>query len=301
MDLNIQKPDPKTILGVADDHLRRLNYSDCRKYALQLPSHFTGVNEILAVADILLATTTTTTLTDWYDVIQVPRFSTDNELITKQFNKLYDLLNPSVNKFAYADEALRSLCKAWNVLSNRVKKLEFDEKLREVIGERVFWTVCPYCWYVYEYDRVYLGVFMKCCNAKCGRAFTCTEIDKPPEEVLSEGGGRYLCTGFLMVGVREGEWNPFLPKASGMKVSGTEFVELSDDDEVEKKAEVKIEEEDVPVKKTEKRRKKAVAKKTKKVTGAGNRVTREGFMNREEEKTDAFGYGAGRIVNAEYF
>ncbi|GKC70833.1 hypothetical protein Tco_1116716 [Tanacetum coccineum] len=78
-----------------------------------------------------------------------------------------------------------------------------------------------------------------------------------------------------------GEWNPFVPKASGTKVSGSEFVEISDDDDdkVEKKVEVKMEEEeeDVPVKKTEKRRKKSVAKKTKKVTGAGSRVTREGF------------------------
>ncbi|GJY99176.1 hypothetical protein Tco_0516606 [Tanacetum coccineum] len=77
-----------------------------------------------------------------------------------------------------------------------------------------------------------------------------------------------------------GEWNPFVPKASGTKVSGSEFVEISDDDDdkVEKKVEVKKEEEeDVPMKKTEKRRKKSVAMKTKKVTGVGSRVTREGF------------------------
>ncbi|PWA50435.1 chaperone DnaJ-domain superfamily protein [Artemisia annua] len=103
------------------------------------------------------------------------------------------MTSSSVNKYAFADEALSSLFSAWNVLSNRVKKMEFDEKLRKAVkdgeDEKVFWTVCPYCWYVYEYDRVYLGVFMRCCNEKCGRAFTCVEIDKPPEEVLSEGGG----------------------------------------------------------------------------------------------------------------
>nr|GEX45854.1 hypothetical protein [Tanacetum cinerariifolium] len=66
---------------------------------------------------------------------------------------------------------------------------------------------------------------MKCCNEKCGRAFTCVEIDKPLEEVLSDEVG-----------------------ASGTKVSGSEFVEISDDDDddkVEKKVEVKKEEEEM--------------------------------------------------------
>ncbi|GKE25827.1 hypothetical protein Tco_1441211, partial [Tanacetum coccineum] len=36
---------------------------------------------------------------------------------------------------------------------------------------------------VYKYDRVYLGVFIKSCNKKCGRAFSCVEIERPPEVV----------------------------------------------------------------------------------------------------------------------
>ncbi|GJT02228.1 serine hydroxymethyltransferase 4 [Tanacetum coccineum] len=138
-------------------------------------------------------------------------------------------------------------------------------------------------------------------SAKCSMTPTasyllgCVEIERPPEEILSGGGGKYLCKGFLMVGVREGEWIPFVPKVSGTKGIGCEFVEISyddDDDKVEKVyeffnvgcegVEVKMKEEgDVPLKKTGKRR-----KKTKKVTGVGNRVTREGVTNREEKETD---------------
>lgn len=68
---------------------------------------------------------------------------------------------------------------------------------------------------------------------------------------------------------------------------------------------MEVEEDDLPVKKTEKRRKNSVAKKTKKVTASGNKVTIEGFMNREGKKTDVWVWWREdwfdqNVVNVEY-
>lgn len=244
--------------------------------------------------------------------MQLNRYSQDSDLIKQRFDHLYTLLSPSNNKFPFADEAFHHVCDAWYVLSNPLKKVEFDDSLKKLLdGEKsnassdlAFWTVCPYCYYLYEYPRVYLNYCLRCSNEKCSRAFTCVEIDRPPVNVLREG--KYMCTGFLPVRFQHGTWNPFAPlnkqKVNASDDDASKFVEISDDDgdgdEVEANGDksfnvngegvdegagtVKMKG-DMPSTKLSVKRKKSVAKKTKKVTGAGNRVIIEGFVNLEEK------------------
>lgn len=317
--------DPQILLRVAEHFLRRRHFNDCRKYAHhvhKINPNFPGVSQILAVADVLLAANnkiSTGNLTDWYAIMQLNRYTHNLDLITQRFNHLYAILNPSNNKFPFADEAFDFVTSAWCVLSNDVKKLEYDDNVRKLLNDEkskseskseskskgncdfVFWTVCPYCYCCYEYPRVYLELCLRCDNEKCLKAFTCVEIDKPPNEVLMEG--KYLCSGFLPVSSQNGSWSPFVPlrkEKSNVGDNADKFIEISDDDddcgdvEVESKNEkscngngegvesVKVKVEKPTTAKVNVTRKKSVAKKTKKVTGAGNRVSKEGFVDKVE-------------------
>ncbi|XP_048135141.1 uncharacterized protein LOC115746589 [Rhodamnia argentea] len=58
-----------------------------------------------------------------------------------------------------------------------------------------FWTACPYCYYLYEYPRVYAECVLKCQN--CKRAFQAVVIPSPP---VSEKDTHFSCWGFFPIG-----------------------------------------------------------------------------------------------------
>ncbi|XP_059648001.1 uncharacterized protein LOC132294236 [Cornus florida] len=81
-----------------------------------------------------------------------------------------------------------------------------------------FWTACPYCYYMYEYPRVFEDCTLRCQN--CSRAFHALVIPSPPP--ISEGKEAYFCCWSLFPlgvsmsnleknkgGVRN--WTPFSP------------------------------------------------------------------------------------------
>ena len=102
---------------------------------------------------------------------------------------------------------------AWTVLSNPSKKTQFDIELKifesraktqrredsggkmEGQGGETFWTVCPYCYYVYEYPRVYEECCLRCQNQNCRRGFHAAEIPRPPPAAVVSNG-QYWCLGF---------------------------------------------------------------------------------------------------------
>lgn len=133
------------------------------------------------------------------------------------------------------------------MLSNPVEKARFDEELRRSGGGctsasdgGTFWTMCPYCYYVYEFDRVYEECCLKCSNGKCRRAFQAVEIvgGSPPDEVVEQG--YYRCQGFVPVkDVGIGSWVPYVPKTKGEveedDCKGDGFIIDISDEEVEEK------------------------------------------------------------------
>ncbi|KAF8032074.1 hypothetical protein BT93_D1091 [Corymbia citriodora subsp. variegata] len=58
-----------------------------------------------------------------------------------------------------------------------------------------FWTACPYCFYLYEYPRVYAESVLRCQN--CKRAFQAVAIPSPP---VSEKDTHFSCWGFFPIG-----------------------------------------------------------------------------------------------------
>ncbi|KAE9466233.1 hypothetical protein C3L33_01856, partial [Rhododendron williamsianum] len=335
-------PGPDLLLTASQHFLNSRNFDACRKYALRAqatdPTN-PGAAQILSVADVLssAAESSVNNCPNWYSILGLGKNSEDPNLIKTRVDSLSLLLNPSKNKIPLAGEAFGLVRSAWAVLSDPVKKAQFDSELGVCEPEDIkikmegqcgsgsgqegtFWTMCPYCYYVYEYPRVYEECCLRCHNESCRRGFQAVVIRalRPPPAVLEKGG--YLCRGFIPVGFEEGgkgfsSWNPFgpTPKGAGQEELEEEktdvpkgnnngfknmdsFVEISDDSDGELMGESngeKLQGEGLKngdgitdgsgistrkmgvtggVVKPVLRRKKTVARNTKKVMGKGIRV-----------------------------
>ncbi|KAK6156723.1 hypothetical protein DH2020_010971 [Rehmannia glutinosa] len=95
-----------------------------------------------------------------------------------------------------------------------------EEKIDSPVNddESTFWTACPYCYYMYEYPRVYVDCTLRCQN--CTRAFQAVVIPSPPPTV--DGQEVYFCCwGFMPLGFSienweknrnaASSWSPFSP------------------------------------------------------------------------------------------
>ncbi|CAA7055116.1 unnamed protein product [Microthlaspi erraticum] len=65
--------------------------------------------------------------TDWYGVLGVDP-SVDDQAVKKQYKKLALLLHPDKNKCNGAEGAFKLVSEAWNLLSDKNKRNDYDEK-----------------------------------------------------------------------------------------------------------------------------------------------------------------------------
>ncbi|KAG8383605.1 hypothetical protein BUALT_Bualt04G0031300 [Buddleja alternifolia] len=220
------KPETRRLLAAAEHSLRLRNFADCQNYAIQAknsdPTH-PDSTRILAIVSVLICPNITSTLPDLYAVLEIPRYESDVARIRSCFENLTSVLNPNVNPYPLSCEAFDVVVKAWSVLSDPIEKVRFDEELRRVSGGctpgrdgGTFWTMCPYCYYVYEYVNVYEECCLRCANGGCRRGFHAVAIGAPPPPEVAEKG-KYMCPGFrpFMSGENNGGgdvenlWVPF--------------------------------------------------------------------------------------------
>ncbi|CAA0831796.1 Chaperone DnaJ-domain superfamily protein [Striga hermonthica] len=221
-------PATHRLIRAADHYLRERSFADCCNYALRArdsdPTH-PAPTSILAVATVLAAPTPH----NYYAVLGLPHFEPDAARIRYRYRTLASNLNPSVNSYPFADEALELVLTAWSVLSNPEEKARFDEELRKTLSASdgggcssrnsadTFWTICPYCYYVYEFERAYEDCCLRCSNEKCRRVLHAVAIGGPgpPPDVVEKG--QYTCAGFIPLGISGGGdggeklWSPFEP------------------------------------------------------------------------------------------
>ncbi|MFS7985549.1 putative DnaJ domain, Chaperone J-domain superfamily [Helianthus anomalus] len=80
----------------------------------------------------------------------------------------------------------------------REEETETETETEPVDDSPTFWTACPYCFYMYEYPRVYVECTLRCDN--CKRAFQAVRISAPPP--IIEGQDAYFyCWGFFPLGL----------------------------------------------------------------------------------------------------
>nr|GMD96150.1 DnaJ domain containing protein [Ipomoea batatas] len=112
-----------------------------------------GLSEMLTAFKILRTATTSDGVAcppDYYKILLVERFSNIN-VIKKQYRKLALTLHPDKKPFVACEEAFKLVGEAYRVLSDKIKRKEYDLKLRvamqssaaeEAAAEEMFWTVC---------------------------------------------------------------------------------------------------------------------------------------------------------------
>lgn len=122
---------------------------------------------------------------DYYKVLQVERFSHINT-IKKQYKKLALTLHPDKNPLAASEEAFKLVAEAVGVLSDKIRRKEYDMRLRiamqavateEAEGDlETFWTACSACRLLHKFDKRYLGHNLMC--PVCKKSFKAMEVDE---------------------------------------------------------------------------------------------------------------------------
>ncbi|XP_020101189.1 uncharacterized protein LOC109719078 [Ananas comosus] len=207
-----------------------------------------GADQILAVADVLLASQSRvgSGRVDWYAVLGLPSGAgagADPVAVKRHYRRLALLLHPDRNKYPGADAALRLVVDAFAFLSDPSKKALFDAELHldssptpapskpspskpspspapapaPASEGSAFWTACPSCCHVHQYNRTYQNRSLRCPN--CHRPFHAAEIAVPPPIV--PGTNMYYCAwGFFPLGFPTAAdltsgWKPFYPMFPG--------------------------------------------------------------------------------------
>ncbi|KAK9285379.1 hypothetical protein L1049_024570 [Liquidambar formosana] len=211
--------EPHRLLRLSEELLRQRDFSGCRNYALQAQHsdpHLARADQILAIADVLLAAQTRIHHhhPNYYSILQLDPLCQDPEIIKNHLKRLIILLNPINNGFSFAEEAFTVLCEAWSVLSEPAIKADYDGEVAKYYrraeevssedceggkkggddGDGSFWTACPYCYYLYEYERVYVDCCLRCQN--CRRAFHGAIIQSPAAAGAWDGAVLLLFGGF---------------------------------------------------------------------------------------------------------
>eukprot|EP01018_Ginkgo_biloba_P003762 Gb_17193 [translate_table: standard] len=102
-----------------------------KKFALKAHHLYPGLEGLSQMLDVLevhiAAENKINGDMDWYGILHVNAFA-DDAVVKKQYRKLALLLHPDKNKSIGADGAFKLISEAWSVLSDKVKRLCYDQK-----------------------------------------------------------------------------------------------------------------------------------------------------------------------------
>ncbi|XP_062219140.1 uncharacterized protein LOC133918980 [Phragmites australis] len=173
-----------------------------------------GISQMVSTLEVHLASESKTGgESDWYRIMSLNAYA-DEEEVKKQYRKLALQLHPDKNKSVGAEAAFKLISEAWSVLSDKSRKMLYDQKRRDhpvvnganglytydkkankrarksaaatsavaeattrPAGVDTFWTSCNRCRMQYEYLRIYLNHNLLCPN--CHHAFMAVETGYP--------------------------------------------------------------------------------------------------------------------------
>ncbi|KAK1278063.1 hypothetical protein QJS04_geneDACA024819 [Acorus gramineus] len=220
------RAEAERFLGIAEKLLMARDLVGSKTFAersIEADPMMDGPDHLLAVADALLsAQDRVNNHVNWYSVLQVhPSDGPDS--IRRQYRRLALLLHPDRNRFSGSDQAFKLVSDAFAVLSDTSKRSLFDKEL-QISSRRIgqsqpsdpssFWTACPYCCNLYEYERAYHNRRLRCRN--CRRGFHATEVPQLPPTV--PGTDSYYCSwGFFPLGFPGANLGPAGPGIEGWK------------------------------------------------------------------------------------
>ncbi|KAJ8754318.1 hypothetical protein K2173_002769 [Erythroxylum novogranatense] len=159
------------------------------KKAYHLHPNLDGISSMLTAFKILrVAAQPHLGLTDWYKILKVEPFSHINT-IKKQYKNLALVLHPDKNPYLGCEDAFKLVGEGFRVLSDKIRRKEYDMKLRIKIQEErdsenavgeTFWTACSRCRLLHQFERKYLGHNLVC--PSCKKSFEAVEVDEGHKE-----------------------------------------------------------------------------------------------------------------------
>ncbi|KAG9445876.1 hypothetical protein H6P81_012004 [Aristolochia fimbriata] len=116
---------------IAERKFTTKDIKGAKKFALKAQNLYPsleGISQMLATFDVYLsAENKIKGETDWYAILSV-NASADDETVKKQYRKLALILHPDKNKAIGAEGAFKLLSEAWSVLSDKGRRLQYDQK-----------------------------------------------------------------------------------------------------------------------------------------------------------------------------
>ncbi|XP_076956884.1 uncharacterized protein LOC143632198 [Bidens hawaiensis] len=116
---------------IAEKKLSDKDYAGSKKFILKAQTLYPGldgVSQMLTTLDVYIASENKVGgEVDWYGILGANP-SDDDETIKKHYRKLALMLHPDKNKTVGADGAFKLLSEAWSLLSDKSKRLAYNQK-----------------------------------------------------------------------------------------------------------------------------------------------------------------------------
>lgn len=227
--------EPARWLEISGKLLAARDLVGCKRLAeraVEADPNLPGADELLAVADVLLASQRQlpSGRPDPVAVLQLqPGPDPDPAAVKRAFSRLSQLVSAPRNPRPAADTALHFVQEAFADLSKNASSdtppaaastpASGGASAAAAADADAFWTTCPYCCHVYQYRRALVGRTLRCQSAGCRRAFVAAEIPTVPPIV--PGTDMYYCAwGFFPMGFPKAadlstNWRPFCPMFPG--------------------------------------------------------------------------------------
>ncbi|XP_010540737.1 PREDICTED: uncharacterized protein LOC104814411 [Tarenaya hassleriana] len=182
--------------NLAESNFRKSNLESALNHArtaLRLSPSTEGLSSMVTAFEIIssAADSVAGDSPEWYRILQVEPFSHTNT-IKQRYRKLALVLHPDKNPYVGCEEAFKLVNEGFRVFSDRIRRKEYDMKLRIRIQEEsasavdtgggetsTFRTACSGCLSLHKFDKKYLGHNLMC--PKCKKSFEAKEIEKEEE------------------------------------------------------------------------------------------------------------------------
>lgn len=116
---------------IAERKLTGKDYLGAKKFALKaqnLYPELEGLSQMSTILDVYIAAENKISgEADWYGILCVNPLA-DDETLKKGYRKLALALHPDKNKFTGADGAFKLVSEAWSLLSDKVKRLAYNQR-----------------------------------------------------------------------------------------------------------------------------------------------------------------------------
>ena len=124
---------------IAEKKFIARDIAGAKKLALKAQNLFPGLNglpQMLLTLDVhISAENKINGEADWYGILGVNPLA-DDDTVRKQYRKLALMLHPDKNKSIGADGAFKLISEAWSLLSDKTKRIAFDQKRNVKAGQQ---------------------------------------------------------------------------------------------------------------------------------------------------------------------